>query len=558
MVSDNERDVFCSFWSSNCTACVLAGRESEDRGGLSAHCQWVGGNPSLCIARPQGNATTALSAWIAAHSRVTWAGQTAVPYHGAVPRCRILARDVSQCDAVADDFCYDTLPSCGSCLARGPTCGFCGERIFSSGAGIDSAPPRCVTSGDVSSGDAHPCSVPCFGQESIFSFMVPNGSQGMIEYPLWGRFGLTYTQHQTCSWQFGELFVDTAVKGLLTQHLAKNDEILLIESGHNGGTPSHAMDSNSELSLSFSIYGAPVTMEFVSDGEQESFGFSLVWSTAPFSAVGFANHTSALEQGPWSSDWSGTAMLLLWLVTAFAAVISLCIFVDRVRGFHSHQMTSEKQPKQCEWSDKVYPEERISDNCFPDMVCIDALKSAVRPSLPSSPSSSLTSTLTTLCNISWPRPVALLRPACPAMTRGAASKPTPPQSLTVNAAPIARAQLVQLSLPQALPPWAMGEVLASTPSEVSLEALPVPQPPAGPPPEGTRAFARWLRTRTVAWSPRGEGSRSVVRANGMIPMAAPVIRTTGLRAAARIPSPVSSPLHGASDSPPHSKDLLQV
>lgn len=232
------------------------------------------------------------------------------------------------------------------------------------------------------------------------------------------------------------------------------------------------------------------------------------------------------------------------------------LFFSRVRRFHAGWARSDDQPTQYECSDKIYPEERISDMFSQQISHMDGLKSAVCPSPPSSPCPSLTSTLTTLCSMSWPRPVALLRPARPALMKRGASKPAPPQSLAGSAAPISRAQLVRFNQPQAEHPLAEGEALASTPSEVSVEALPVPQPPAGPPPEGTRAFGRLLNTTTLAWSPCGRSARSVGHAHGMIVAAVPRLQTVGLRGAAATSSPVSSSFNGAPDLPPHLEESL--
>merc|ERR1712216_355823 len=90
-------------------------------------------------------------------------------------------------------------------------------------------------------------------------------------------------------------------------------------------------------------------------------GFLLSWGKLQLRAVGFANGTSALEQEPWPPDWSNTAMILLWFVTSFAVVASLCIIVDRVRRSRPDQARSEIQPKLHASSHKIYPEERISD-----------------------------------------------------------------------------------------------------------------------------------------------------------------------------------------------------
>lgn len=294
--------------------------------------------------------------------------------------------------------------------------------------------------------------------------------------------------------------------------------------------------------------------------------------------LGVARDVNAAEQGPLFPNVSGTAMLFLWLITALALVISLCVVIDRVRRFRPHETRSETRPKQQHWGDKVYPEERITDDCSTDVTYIDGLKSVDRPSSPSSPCSSIASTLTTLCSVSWPRPVVLLRPACPATSR-IASKPVPPRSSTVSAAPIARARLAQPGPSQSACSSAGGSASASLPSmswepQECLESLPVPQPPAGPPPEGTRAFGRWLHTTTIAWSPRAKRPQRVAArspplrgalespqgcADDLMTTAVPTVRTTGLRTAAATRSPVSSPpLRGALDTLPLTKEAFQA
>lgn len=321
------RDVYCSrVGSQSCAACASAEPSS---GPAMVGCQWVAdGSHGACVAIPGANSTFDLVSWLARHRRLAEGSTSLAVYEGLRPACRLVVRDVDKCPELSPansdeaNACTRTPPACGECTARGPFCGFCGEGVV--GNNISGAEVRCVARADFGA-DLSPCALRCDRNEQRFSIGVDD-PQGVLEYPFWGRFGLTYAPRQNCSWHVRGPFVGSFVRSSLTHQFAGQDSLRILDSSHRE-EPLHVVDVDSETPLVFSRLIAPFSVEFRSDSDAESFGFSFSWAAAGNDSADNLVAEAQLNN-PQNSQ---VPIILLWVLTVCVVVICVATVCDCVR-----------------------------------------------------------------------------------------------------------------------------------------------------------------------------------------------------------------------------------
>lgn len=508
-----EWDRFCASRSRSCNSCLDAtGLHRFANETSTVRCQWVVGDPGLCIALTSVNATAVLSDWIAARLNI---GD-----RRAKPSCRRLVREVSRCEAesepqsAAATECVTSAPSCGICTVRGDLCGFCGESdiVVSDGAGF--APARCIAAVDVRDGNVNnsassPCSTRCRGEEHKFHFSRRSDTftaQGVIEYPLWGRHGITYAPNQRCSWSLVGEVAGNVVTASLTHQLAQHDALIFTEGSmlasglagrqHAAPSPPRIVGAFSETPLMLSFLSTPLTIEFQSNSQHESYGFVFHWGSQLLAnSSGSVNRDVAISPPDQTSRdvaHADAKILILWVVMVSGVVVSICFMFDGARRCYRYKMKLKQHEDS--WAQRVgdgsiarFPASSPASTFSP--MGWSSLRRAARWQAGASPAS-------TFSSMGW---LSFRRAGRKDIDIAHVQRPRPPRTLAVTAPPLARWNLAKPKKVQVQPPRSEQSWTAQ---QQSLQVVYAPPAPSGPPPAGSRAAASMATAHQAGTVPK--------------------------------------------------------
>lgn len=355
LVEDPEdQDVLCSRWADNCTACTEVEETPVDGRLKRLRCQWVVWAPasvSACIGVPIANAAGELTDWIRRHVGVASSknGQL-LQYEHASPTCKLLLRSPDQCKSDPKEQetrarrCGVATPSCESCAMRG--CSFCGQRNIVAAGGADAA-MRCASKNDVGTSRDF-CSVGCEGKERTFQLSAQQSISGLIEYPLWRRYGLTYAPGQQCTWLLGWTESGGTVSGAIAHDLEHFDALHVLEAGKP--LEMKPIGKTSLKPVVLVGLAAPVTLRFFSDGAAEATGFTAQWDYVPPPGVTAQGGEVSSNDENGRADtvddgFGGHRQIFLLAVPisggALVVIILACVLADCVRR-RSRRFVSQK------------------------------------------------------------------------------------------------------------------------------------------------------------------------------------------------------------------------
>lgn len=266
----DDRDALCGQFAADCTGCLSTNETLRDGVTVPLQCQFLAG--SGCVSRSEDPLREAqdFSVWVARHTGVRVAGGAVQRSNLARPACRLILRDPAQCaehargQSDAAYRCATTLPGCQSCYEKG--CTLCGLRT----PGINAeglVPQRCIS---------YPCTTPCSGSEKTFDLGRGSTQGGIVEYPLWGKYGVNYAAKERCSWKIGVPSVGF-VTGTVTHNIIRRDQMGVYEDADRKRTLVDVVNERTPPQLKYNYMKSPIELDFMSNGIDESEGFSFSW-----------------------------------------------------------------------------------------------------------------------------------------------------------------------------------------------------------------------------------------------------------------------------------------